>query len=62
MYGKRTDRLELPKQLRIDPDMSRQIRESATLNRRSIQQQLLLYVELELKAEKGSSAPEKSQV
>ena len=55
--GKRTDRVQLPRQLRIDPEMGRRIRARAELNRRTIQQELLHLVERSLKAEEVGSRP-----
>jgi hypothetical protein len=49
---KRTDRVELPRQLRLDPEMGKRIRTRAELNRRTIQQELLHLLESGLKAEK----------
>lgn len=50
--GKRTDRVELPRMLRVDPDLGRLIRDRAAVNRRTIQQELLHLVESSLKSEK----------
>ncbi len=49
--GKRTDRVEMPRQLRIDPDLGKRIRARSALNRRTIQQELLHLIEKSLKAE-----------
>lgn len=49
--GKRSERLELPRQLRSDAEMARTVRELAMSNRRSIQQQLLHLIERGLKSE-----------
>jgi polysaccharide pyruvyl transferase WcaK-like protein len=42
--GKRTDVLELPKQLRSDPELGAAVRFLSTVNRRSIQMQILLWI------------------
>lgn len=45
MYdGKRTDRLQLPEQLRADPDLGAAVRFLAQINRRSIQLQILHWI------------------
>lgn len=49
--GKRLDRIELPKQLRVDADMGRCIRNRAALNRRTIQQEILHLLERALQSE-----------
>ena len=56
---KRTDRVELPRipgirgrQLRVDPELGKLIRASASMNRRSIKQELLHRIEESFKAEK----------
>lgn len=46
--GKRDDRLELPKQLRLDPEMGKLIRERAKLNRRTVQLEILFLLERSL--------------
>jgi hypothetical protein len=51
--AKRTDRLELPRQLRVDSEMGRKIRMRADLNRRSIQNEILYLMDLAIKAEEG---------
>jgi hypothetical protein len=52
--GKRTDRLELPRQLRADAELARLIRMRAGVNRRTIQQELLHLIDVGLKAESVS--------
>jgi hypothetical protein len=42
--GKRTDRLQLPTQLRTDPDLGAAIRFLAQINRRNIQLQILHWI------------------
>lgn len=42
--GKRTDVLELPKQLRSDPELGAAVRFLAAVNRRSIQLQILDWI------------------
>lgn len=46
MYGKRSSRFRVPKQLRIDPDMVRDIQHSADKGLRDFGQQVLYYVQL----------------
>jgi hypothetical protein len=48
---KRTDRVALPSQLRLDPEMGALIRSRAESNRRTIQQELLHLLEKSLKAQ-----------
>lgn len=48
---KRTDRLALPRQLRLDPEMGALIRAQAESNRRTIQQEILHHLEMSLKAQ-----------
>lgn len=48
---KRTDRLDIPKQLRVDQTLGRQIRARADLSHRSIQGYLLFLIHLGLKHE-----------
>jgi hypothetical protein len=48
--AKRTDRVALPRQLRLDPEMGALIRAQAESNRRTIQQELLHLLEISLKA------------
>ena len=49
--AKRTDRVALPSQLRLDPEMGALIRAQAESNRRTIQQEILHRLELSLKAQ-----------
>lgn len=49
--GKRTDALELPRSIRVDADMGAAVRNLATVNRRSIQQQLLVLIEVGINVE-----------
>lgn len=42
--GKRTDVLQLPTQLRADPDLGAAVRFLASNNRRTIQMQILLWI------------------
>jgi hypothetical protein len=49
--GKRIDRIEMPRQLRLDQDLGRVIRTRAGLNRRTIQQEILHLLEFGLKSE-----------
>ena len=49
--AKRTDRVALPSQLRLDPEMGALIRAQAESNRRTIQQELLHLLEKSLKAQ-----------
>jgi len=51
MLTKRTDRIELPRQLRTNADLGRKIRVRAEINRRSIQQEILYLIEQGLKSE-----------
>lgn len=50
-HGKRTDRLDMPRQLRMDESMGRNIRARAELSHRSIQHYLLHLIALGLKHE-----------
>lgn len=47
----KTDRLDMPRQLRMDPTLSRQIRARADLSCRRIQDYLLFLIQLGLKHE-----------
>lgn len=54
--GKRTDPLELPRLLRVDPDLGRLIRNRAARNRRTIQQELLHLIETRLNVDQRGFA------
>jgi hypothetical protein len=54
--GKRTDPLELPRILRVDPELGRLIRTRASLNRRTIQQELLHLIETRLNVDERGFA------
>jgi len=54
-HGKRTDRLKLPSQLRTDAEMGITVRNLAMLNRRTIQQELLVLIESGLKVQNVAS-------
>jgi hypothetical protein len=45
---KREDRLELPRQVRVDPEMGKRIRARAKLNRRTVQSEILCLLEKSL--------------
>ena len=49
--GKRTDRLDLPRQLRLDEEMGHAVRVLAAEHRRTIGQQMLHLLDAGLKAE-----------
>ena len=49
--GNRTDRLEMPRQLRVDAEMGRKIRMRADVNRRTIQQEILHLIDVGLQSE-----------
>lgn len=53
MNLKRTDRLELPRQLRSDPELASRIRNRAEINCRSIQLEILFLIQQGLKVEDG---------
>ena len=54
--GKRTDPLELPRLLRVDPELGRLIRSRAAINRRTIQQELLHLIESRLNVDERGFA------
>ncbi len=54
--GKRTDPLELPRILRVDPELGRLIRTRAAVNRRTIQQELLHLIESRLNVDERGFA------
>lgn len=49
--GKRTDRLDMPRQLRVDETLGRHVRTNAELSHRSIQHYLLYLITLGIKHE-----------
>jgi hypothetical protein len=62
MYGKRTERIDMPRQIRIDPALARAIKDSAEANDRPIAGEILHRLKNSFKEDLGESRQEKSQV